>query len=617
MSYGLTTCGLTAAGHKTLETLVVRQLRAILRLPAHLTQTTNQEVALQAGILLPSEALSAMLQREAQRRAHCQDHHVALPTGAWWKHVHASLRPTPEQDSLSLVASTATPQVCPVCGVSYATRTALLTHMAKQHAAEYPTSCPEPFDKTLDAIGGLPQCSHCQKKFATWQLLQRHVEGNYCAVRHSFLPQPPADPVPPSMDRPPLFPESPIQDCISKYSSNAVYYLPDRHRYRQHCMLCGQWIASSKVMKLHYRQSHSDLTNSYEQSATKMCQSYTTGGTPCQYCGAHLSNRRPIKQSAQSSGNSALISLVPSELWMEMAAEQDVDIAVETVFGNLARDSAQSFAAALLEPSQTESERPPKAAKVELGKRGRPSDNSNSGGRSDKGQGKGGHKAQPQMAALVKAMGKLIIRQETQLQILKQNSAWQVYLQPGTAGPIPVLFKAAEAYEEQAKTKFMEAPVRAVLLRTLFQTLLHCLQALSTNVAQQNMVQSKGWMNADGSWSYQRWDSDSQSLKVDEARTPVPHQELVTLIAKLADLVVVRDVIHRFNAIHPISVDKESTSHFKLEVGLRAKGVEDTWNGLEKITNLAALQLVGMQIRREGLKREGLANEVQKLLHSY
>ena len=124
-------------------------------------------------------------------------------------------------------------------------------------------------------------------------------------------------------------------------------------------------------------------------------------------------------------------------------------------------------------------------------------------------------------------------------------------------------------------------------------------------------------MNADGSWSYQRWDSDTQSLKVDEAKAPVQHQELVTLVAKLADLVIARDVIHRFNAIHPISVDKESTSHFKLEVGLRAKGVEDTWNGLEKITNLAALQLVGMQIRREGLKREGLANEVQKLLHSF
>eukprot|EP00439_Symbiodinium_sp_Y106_P075733 s1215_g15.t1 len=81
MSSGLTTCGLTAAGHKTLETLVVRQLRAILRLPAHLTRTTNQAVAQEAGVLLPSAALSTALQREAQRRTTCQDPHVALPTG--------------------------------------------------------------------------------------------------------------------------------------------------------------------------------------------------------------------------------------------------------------------------------------------------------------------------------------------------------------------------------------------------------------------------------------------------------------------------------------------------------------------------------------------------------
>ena len=37
---------------QTLETLVIRQLRAILRLPAHLTQTTNQDVALEVGLQL-------------------------------------------------------------------------------------------------------------------------------------------------------------------------------------------------------------------------------------------------------------------------------------------------------------------------------------------------------------------------------------------------------------------------------------------------------------------------------------------------------------------------------------------------------------------------------------
>ena len=160
--------------------------------------------------------------------------------------------------------------------------------------------------------------------------------------------------------------------------------------------------------------------------------------------------------------------------------EVELDLETSAVFGNLAKDSAQAFAAALtglspaVHPTAADPERPPKAPKLELGKRGRPSDSSYSGGRNhgqgqgNKGQGKGGKggKTSPQVTALVKAMGRLVIRQETQLQILKQNSAWWVYLQPGVNGPIPVLFKAAEKYKEQAKVKFMEAPIRVVLLST-------------------------------------------------------------------------------------------------------------------------------------------------------
>eukprot|EP00439_Symbiodinium_sp_Y106_P081246 s2124_g20.t1 len=128
MSYGLTACGLTLAGHKTLETLVIRHVRAILRLPVHITRTTNPEVAAEAGIRLPSSELACMLQREAQRRADCADPHVVLPTGAWWRHVQSSLQSTPESANLSLAPDT-TPHACPECGVSYCSRAALLTHM--------------------------------------------------------------------------------------------------------------------------------------------------------------------------------------------------------------------------------------------------------------------------------------------------------------------------------------------------------------------------------------------------------------------------------------------------------------------------------------------------------
>ena len=93
---------------------------------------------------------------------------------------------------------------------------------------------------------------------------------------------------------------------------------------------------------------------------------------------------------------------------------------------------------------------------------------------------------------------------------------------------------------------------------------------------------------------------------IDEAHAPVPHQELVGLVSKIAELVTHRDVVHRFNATHPITADKEGVSTFMLEIRLRARGVED----------LAALQIIGMQIRREGLRRGGLANEVQRLLQA-
>ena len=617
MAYGLTTCGLTAAGHKTLETLVIRQLRAILRLPAHLTQTTNQEVALQAGILLPSGTLSAMLQREAQRRAHCQDHHVALPTGAWWKHVHASLRPTPERDSLSLVASTAAPQVCPVCGVSYANRTALLTHLTKQHAAEYPTSRPEPFDKTLDAIGGLPQCSHCQKKFATWQLLQRHVEGNYCAVRHSFLPQPPADPVQPSMDGPPLFPESPIQDCISKYSSNAVYHLPDRHRYRQHCMLCGQWIASSKVMKLHYRQSHSDLTNSCEQSATRLCQSYTTGGTPCQYCGAHLVQPKAHKT----------VCPVLWQFCLNFACAQ------QTVHGNgggagrghcsgdRVRQPGPELCPVLCrgslgaEPDRVRAS--PQGCQGGAGKTGsafrqlqlwwpqRPG-TQGAGERRSQGPATNGGIGQGYGQA-PHTPGDPTPDPQTELRLASLPATGDSWTDPGpiqgggglqgagenqvyggtgsgcpTAHPLPDTAALPSSPRQQCSST--EDGAEQGMDERGWQLELPKVGQRHT-VAEGRRGQGPGTASGTGHFSRQAGRSGDRSRCDSSLQCDPP------------------DIGGQGGPI--------------AEVGLRAKGVEGTWNGLEMITNLAALQLVGMQIRREGLKREGLANEVQKLLHSF
>ncbi|OLP76796.1 hypothetical protein AK812_SmicGene43221 [Symbiodinium microadriaticum] len=295
------------------------------------------------------------------------------------------------------------------------------------------------------------------------------------------------------------------------------------------------------------------------------------------------------------------------------------DLQHQEVFGSLATSQAAAFGAALLEGAELDQDLPNlpnKAARVGEGKRQRPRGGnptySSFGSHAERG-GPGPRNHQ----AVIKAMGRLLLRQETSIQVLKQKSAWDLYLQPGSQGPLPMLFKASEAYREEAKNKRMDLPLRAQLLSTLFQTVLQCIQAIGTTPAQTKIVQAKGWMNQEGKWVYQRWDSSIQALVVDETRPPMEHQELVGLLGAMAASVRAKDVIHRFNATHQLSADQKGTSRFLLEVGLRAPGVAEVWMGLEKIQNLSALQVVGMQLRRDGLQRCNLAADLQKMLGGY
>ncbi|CAE7619348.1 unnamed protein product, partial [Symbiodinium microadriaticum] len=216
--------------------------------------------------------------------------------------------------------------------------------------------------------------------------------------------------------------------------------------------------------------------------------------------------------------------------------------------------------------------------------------------------------------SLVKAMARLVLRQETNLQVLKQNSAWDVYLQPGQQGPLPMLFRASEAYRSEAKSKRMDCPLRAQLLHTLFQTVLTCIQNIKDSAAQAQAAQQRGWLTPEGRWVYQQWDPQAQALIVDGNRPPLENQELLTLLRAMAQAVLRKDVVHRFNATHQLAADPRGTTRFMLEIGLRADGVMDVWKGLEALQGLAALQIVGMQLRRDGLRRSNLAEDLQRML---
>ena len=473
ISYGLTTCGLTPAGHKSLETTVLRHLRAILRVPVHLTHTTNVDVARQAGVGLPYAILNRLLDAEKDRKqaSAWSDPLTYGPQSSWWQHLKNSLQPPVESVQLVAPDLMIKPYTCPTCGVSYATRAAMLAHITKSHSDPKADKVEITFDKAKDAIGGMPQCAACGKQFPTWQLLQRHVVGNYCAAKHADQPRLPAAPVVPAAARPELFTETVLQTLLTKHGTNAIYHLNNRQVYDQHCMQCGQWIASSKAMKLHYKHSHPDLLSAHASTALKLCASYTPCGSPCLYCNHTLAQPKAHKPQC-------------SVLWqfcIGLVAHYDQ----HGISGDPNRGDLRI-------PCEGECRRLWPAPVGGLGKRPRPFSNGSSRGGNNP-QNQRGSRSQDHSGhiPLVKAMGRLLLRQETQLQILKQNSAWLVFLKPGQEGPMALLHRTAEAYRETSQSRLMEAPLRAILLSTLFQALLTCLQ---------NMVAGGCWLFVVDCW---------------------------------------------------------------------------------------------------------------------
>ena len=293
--HGLTACGLTQAGLHSLEVTMLRQLRAILRQPVHLAHSTNQQVCRDAGVPLPHQILQQLMWTERTKHGSLpEDPFVCSPLSEWWKHVYASLEPAGSASLIPVHAHECDTHVCSHCGVAYQSGAALKRHIIKQHPEIGKPTHPH-FTQLRDSVDGLPKCKHCEKCFPTWQLLQRHIQGGYCSAR------PTADP---SADHALLSTEGPkivagvkfachpdISTILHTYKTNAVLYV-------QRCLLCGQWLASSKIVKTHYKGSHPKEYQHHKQ-AVKLCGTFAGCGSPCLYCG--VVTKQPRHHKAQCS----------------------------------------------------------------------------------------------------------------------------------------------------------------------------------------------------------------------------------------------------------------------------------------------------------------------------
>ena len=86
---------------------------------------------------------------------------------------------------------------------------------------------------------------------------------------------------------PPLIQQHTVQQLVEEGLNAFIGNIALQDSMLQHCVVCGQWVASQKVMKRHFQHSHSTLYQQLQQAVQRLI---AQKATPCSAC--HYSGRR-------------------------------------------------------------------------------------------------------------------------------------------------------------------------------------------------------------------------------------------------------------------------------------------------------------------------------------
>ena len=317
--------------------MVLRHIRACTGQPVHITRISDAELLKQHNQQEPIQTLLQMLQREKEREQDRQLEERLFP-GRWREDVASKLQALRHGIAAVDVGVTIT---CQTCGVAFGSRKAMLIHAAKAHGNQ---PAKQTFHREEHSTQGLPICRYCSTKFTRWDGLRAHIEKQRCPkmqyvgeVKSASLHEVPkpsamassgqamqtlweeqvhpdqasnalanlseimAPTMLPAQAAEPSLPSSMFRRVLNELPGARIdeIYRADpelRHRLKQECGICGQWIASTKSMKQHYRHSHKNLWDMHATQAQAFCKAFTALGNPCYMCGSTSRDKKHIQR---------------------------------------------------------------------------------------------------------------------------------------------------------------------------------------------------------------------------------------------------------------------------------------------------------------------------------
>ena len=157
------------------------------------------------------------------------------------------------------------------------------------------------------------------------------------------------------------------------------------------------------------------------------------------------------------------------------------------------------------------------------------------------------------LVGLVKMLTGVVLAHDKHIQTMCRQDSYVLFLQLDKQGAVPVLQELTTEWKSKRTTPPPtedQLTLRTHLMGGLLTELHRRVTCLSQSSPGQTLwytAISKGHIQMDGSWVFQRWAADSQSM-VSSNKTPMPMSRMLKTLQTLIDLMKANDHVMRFHS---------------------------------------------------------------------
>ncbi|CAE6930547.1 unnamed protein product, partial [Symbiodinium sp. CCMP2456] len=591
--HGLDCTGLPLKELQTLQVQLMKQARSIANSHSMITKESNEDFARRLRLPDPLRRLRQAL----EHRQHADQflHAILRPGEAQqqWRtivrgHLSASSGGWSDPTSSSPSLPTKLQPVdrvlhevfsCEVCGQEFSTQASLRKHMYCNHLdAEQQVQRDQEVKASIQgaemshAKDGMPQCKHCLHQFSTWHAFNYHVNSRSCEfLRALYQNDTTIQTVLPLLTDALIYSQE-VLDCAHSCNWQDLALLPCVQAKHHHCVECNHWSVKPQYVRRHMSQKHPECDPLIQRCIQDIKDAHLRACIGV-FNGVYLHRRPEMAPPTELMMANGLDSGWDPEL-DQSDYDQDVDSGTADL-----RPLDPSTLGNLLDSSRTQ----------------------------DQDQQQDEMKEMRNMVSLLSTM---VLRQETQQTILRQDTGFMIFVQTRTLQNLgQSLYHIGQAWHKAKRDdpQSLKAPMRVVLYQHFLEVIRDRFKAMLATPSARSTAAGMGWISADGQQVYGiKWDATSKQHVKDEAAPSFSPQEIEEALTKLVIAAPEQFVIQRFHATRPLAEEYQATS-----LGMF---LEDTWHCLHQLAGSAVWAAGGCYLRHERMKMSALAKRLSSLM---